>query len=357
MLSRRFDRLHGENPLAQQNHNQSTHAYDKHLLLKIGKSNSPPGHHKSGSRERNLPVQTLSIQTRSPSLLLRPVNDPSSTFDPVTKWMASPTSAISSSTRSSWREYSMDPRSPSSDMHSQSATIDPDLFLAPNTRSTRSTARSSQTHSPEDTRSRSERGSYDSAIYAGDADYVGDETSLGSLHIEERPRAAIVHHGIKRRALSPASELLHEHRIEAPSTRLQRASGAQSAAPRQPYRAASLSSTASSAQYDSYASSTLSSFAPSSATTVSSLNTPVAHEHSNQLTLSQASRSTQGSAVAILPLRPMSDSSTAAMSIQSPSSDARTPPARIGNYYICSCCPKKPKKFDTEEQLRYVDEK
>lgn len=352
MLSRHVNRLHGENPLAQQNHNQSTHAYDKHILLRIGKSNSPPGHHKSSSRERNIPVQKLSIQTESPNLLLRPFNDPSSTFDPITKWMASPTSAVSPTVRSSWREQSMDPRSPASDIYSQSASLDPDTFPTPSIRSTHSATRSNQTHSPEGARSRSERGSYDSAMHAGDAEYVSDETSLGGLHIEERPRLAVVHHGIKRRALSPPPELLHEHRIDPPTARLQRASGGQSVTSRQPYRAVSLSSTASSAQYNSYTSSTLSSFAPSSATTLSPFDTPVGREHNPQLTTLQALRPAHGSSVAVLPLRPTPDNSTAVMSIQSPSSEARTPPGRIGNFYICSCCPKKPKKFDTEEQLK-----
>lgn len=352
MLSQHIDRLHGENPLAQQNHNQSTHAYDKHILLRIGKSNSPPGHHKSISRERNIPVQKLSIQTGNTGLLLRPFSDPSSTFDPVTKWMASPTSAKSPTTRNSWREQSMDPRSPASDVHSQSASLDPDMFLAPSTRSTHSTARSTQTHSPEGTRSRSERGSYDSAMYAGDAEYVSDETSLSSLQIEERPRLAVVHHGVKRRALSPPPELLHERGTESPTSRLQRVFGGLDSTSHQPYRAVSLASTASSAQYTS---STLSSFAPSSATTLSSLNTPVSRDHNSQVTASQTPRSARGSGVAVLPLRPTPDNSTAAISMQSPSSEARTPPGRIGNYYICSCCPKKPKKFDTEEQLRYVE--
>lgn len=29
-------------------------------------------------------------------------------------------------------------------------------------------------------------------------------------------------------------------------------------------------------------------------------------------------------------------------------------PTRIGAYFICACCPKKPKRFDNEQQLRYV---
>jgi hypothetical protein len=41
------------------------------------------------------------------------------------------------------------------------------------------------------------------------------------------------------------------------------------------------------------------------------------------------------------------------MSIQGAVSEARLPPAtKVGKYYICDCCPKKPKKFDAEEVLR-----
>lgn len=353
MLSQRFDRLQGENPLARQNHHQSTHAYDKHILLKIGKSNSPPGHRKSSSPERNELVKKLSIQTRVPSLLLRPVHEPSSTSDPVAKWMTSPLSAISSTSRSISQDYSMDPRSPSSDIYSQRGTFDtdraPGIDLQPN----RALGRRGQKQSPERTTSRSERGSYDSAIYAADSDYVHDETSLSSLQIEERPR--IIHrHGIKRRALSPSPDLVHEHNDEVKPTHSQRFAGAQFVMPSQPYRAGSLSSTASGTQYSSFASSNLASFASSSMTSVSSDNTPVTYGYSHQQFSTQTPRSTHGSAVAILPLRRSPDISNTIMSTQSPLIDARIPPTRIGNHYICSCCPKKPKKFENEEQLRYV---
>lgn len=354
MLSQRLDRLQGENPLAQQNHYQSTHAYDKHLLLKIGKSHSPPGHSKCSSRERNKPVQKLSIQTRASNLIPRPIPESAPTFDPVTKWIASPLSGISSTPRRTSRDYSMDPRSPSSDMYSHAGTLDPDYFLGAGLPTAHTPTQHQQARSPGDNRSRSERGSYDSAIYATDAEYNYDEASLSSLHIEERPRTA-ARLGTKRRALSPSPELLHEQKNDTTPIRFQRVAGAQGAVPRQPYRAESLSSTASSTQYNSLASSNLSSFASSSMTSISSTSTPVTREHSQQHFASQVPRSGRASAIAIMPLRRLSDNSTMAMSIQSPPVDTRAPLTRIGNHYICSCCPKKPKKFDTEEQLRYVN--
>jgi hypothetical protein len=33
--------------------------------------------------------------------------------------------------------------------------------------------------------------------------------------------------------------------------------------------------------------------------------------------------------------------------------DSNLPPVnRVGNSFICDCCPKKPRKFDTELELR-----
>lgn len=355
MLSPKIDRLQGENPLAQQNHDQSTHAYDKHLLLKIGKSNSPPGHCKSHSRDKTPSSHKLSTQSRGPSLFLRPVNDQSSSLDPITKWMASPTSAVSPGSRNSWREYSMDSRSSSSDTPSQAVSVDPDLVSFSTTRSVYSTSQYPQRQSPEDTRSRSERGSYDSGIYTNDVDYASDETSLGSsVPIEERPRPSAIHHGVKRRALSPPSDMAQDSRVEAPTPRLQRASDVHGGAPRQPYRAGSLSSTASSVNYNSHASSNISSLAASSATSLSSINIPTSREPGHHLPLSQAPRSVHGTSIAILPFRQPTENPNTAMSAPSPMNEVRTPPARIGNHYICSCCPKKPKKFDSEEQLRSV---
>jgi len=320
MLIPIIGRLQGENPLVQQNHNQSTHAYDKHLLLKIGKSNSPSlSKAKSGDHPSK-----LSIQTKGPSLLARPAREASS-WD---KYMTSPTSAVSPASRVGWRECSMDPRSPASESTSYSTELEP----FPRHVSAR--PRVEPMYSPEDTRTRSERGSYDSAYSAG------DEHSF----IEECPRLA-THHGTKRRALSPPREAGHEQRQE-PLKRLQSRSDLQIAVANQPYKTGSLSSTASSNPYYSYASSNILSSA-SSMTSISSMDTSLSREPSRQLFASPTSaNSTSG--VAILPLRkaPEPLNKTAAQ----PDLGAR--PSRIGNHWICSCCPKKPRKFETEEQLR-----
>lgn len=322
MLTTAMSRLHGENPLAQQNHNQSTHAYDKHLLLKIGKSHSP-SHSKSRSGDH---PSKLSIETRGPKLQARPLHE-SSSWD---KYMTSPISAVSPASRLSWREYSMDPRSPASE--AASYDIDPELF--PRYMSTR--PRVGTTNSPEQNRTRSERGSCDSAYSAG------DEHSF----VDERPRPP-AYHGTKRRALSPPREAGSEQRNE-PLKRLQSRSDLQGATASQQYDAGSLSSTASSNLYHSNASSNMLSSA-SSMTSMSSMDTPLSRQPSRQLFASSTStNSTSG--VAILPLRRAPE--PANKTHVHP--DLRAGPSGIGNRWICSCCPKKPRKFESEEQLRYA---
>lgn len=312
-----MNRLHGENPLAQQNHSLSTHAYDKHLLLKIGKSHSP-SHSKSDSGDQ---TSKLSIQTRGPNLQTRPIQE-SSSWD---KYMTSPSSAVSSANRFSWREYNMDPRTPV--FESTSYGIDPELTTKPRTGST---------HSPENNKTRSERGSYDSAYSAS------DEHSF----IDDKPRPA-AYHGIKRRALSPPHQAGHEQGQE-PLKRLQSRPDLQATAANQPFKASSLSSSASSNNYHSYTSSNMLSSA-SSMTSISSMDTPLSREPSRQLFSSPTSaNSTSG--VAILPLRRAPELANK-IPIQA---DLRAEPSRIGNYWMCACCPKKPRKFDNEEQLRYA---
>lgn len=330
--------LQGKKPLAQQNHHQSTHAYDKHLLLKIGRSNSAPGHPKPHSRDN---MSRLSIQTKGPSLLARSAHDLSSSSDPFIKSTTSLISAVFPSSRLSWLEHSMDPRSPSSE--NTSYEIDPERFSASCGRNMSSRSQTGSTYSPEDARTRSERGSHDSAIFE-DVRSASDKHSFQG----ERPRPALQYLGTKRRALSPYSETTHEHRHESLPPRPQGRTDRQTGPPPQPYQTGLLSSTASSTHYNSYTSSNLFSTS-STVTSISSIETPASREPTRQLFTSPTSASSS-SAVAILPLRKSPKLNK--ISLQSAVNDLCTLTSRIGDHYVCSCCPKKPKKFETEEKLR-----
>ncbi|KAJ9651942.1 hypothetical protein H2198_008805 [Neophaeococcomyces mojaviensis] len=348
-------RLQGENPLARQNQNQSTHAYDKHLLLRIGKSNSPPGYARSSSKDDSILDQKLSIQTRDPNLLPRPAQESSSSLDPTTTWTTSPTSAISLTSKFSWHEHGMDPRSSFSEGTSQLFAVDPELLHSSIPRAKSSKPRSGSMQSSQDTRARSERDSYDSNMYTADAESLSDEASLRSLHMEDRPHRAVLH-GTKRRALSPPIESNRAQRqdnylpLRSPNIH-----GSQDSMPYQPYNARSLSSTASSTQHSSYASSNMISNPSSSMTSISSLSSiaRMVPESSQHLSLPTSLPTQKNLSILVTPVeKPTGSSQQDVASLSITTNKVRVAPSRIGNYYICSCCLKKPKRFETEDQLR-----
>lgn len=357
MLSLFIYRLQGENPLARQNQNQSTHAYDKHLLLRIGKSNSPPGYARSSSKDDSILDQKLSIQTRDPNLLPRPAQESSSSLDPTTTWTTSPTSAISLTSKFSWHEHGMDPRSSFSEGTSQLFAVDPELLHSSIPRAKSSKPRSGSMQSSQDTRARSERDSYDSNMYTADAESLSDEASLRSLHMEDRPHRAVLH-GTKRRALSPPIESNRAQRqdnylpLRSPNIH-----GSQDSMPYQPYNARSLSSTASSTQHSSYASSNMISNPSSSMTSISSLSSiaRMVPESSQHLSLPTSLPTQKNLSILVTPVeKPTGSSQQDVASLSITTNKVRVAPSRIGNYYICSCCLKKPKRFETEDQLRFV---
>ena len=350
-----IDRLPGENPLAQQNHYQSIYAYDKHLLQKIGKSSSSTDNARLSPNNHRSLAQKLSLQTRSPNLH-RPTQDPVAALDSATKWASSPpTSAISSTTRPSWQDFSMDLRSPRSESSQLPKHPEADFLLSPDTRSPPSRTHHASFHGLEHNRNRSERGSHDSGMNSLDAESVADDASLSSAQCFDKPRPA-KHYGAKKRALSPSYERVAERRMEPPQSQPSSAGGAQSTALRRPYKAGSLSSTASSTQLSSHASSYLLSSA-SSVTSLSSIDTAITSAMPQHSIFESPSQSLSLQPVAIQPLRQASDLANAAPTcLPSSMQELRPAPSRIGNHYICGCCPKKPRKFDTEELLRCVFE-
>lgn len=353
-------RLHGEKPLAQVNFNRSSQAYDQSLLSKIGKPSSPP-RQRSDSTDTMPTTNTLSLQTRDSSSSQRLTADYSASTDSA-RWMTSPLSGgTSPGLRPNWRDYNMDPRSPSGDSASNLLVLDPELFLQtrngmrPPTESARSTNDDSISLD-----SRSQRGSYDQAMFgAEESDFGNDD--VGAL--PHRVRRQESGQGLKRRALSPPTETAN------PSDFPNKVTGTSGRSPIVSYRPyasyGSVSSISSSARQSSHASSFAPSLAGSSMTSISSYDRPSPSDPSQaQQFITSAGPISSPTATSIgqfrkpyLPPEPTQDCSSIArkMSIKTAVSDTRNSPVtKIGNHYMCDCCPKKPRKFDTEHDLRQV---
>jgi hypothetical protein len=375
-------RLHGEVPLAQRNFDRSAHAYDQRLLSKIGKSNSPPRHHRSGSNESSTHGHKLSLQTRDPKIQLLSANElPSALFDPVSKWITSPVSAgVSPGSRPGWRDYNMGPRSPSIDSTANSLVLDPELFVQ--TRSAPVPSVGGGALGGEGTCSvvgRSCRPSYDpgsfteteSELVAGDDGSAFRRLNLSDPQEQQVGRRSSKQ-GMKRRAGSPpSSDVARDDKSPSRGTtsadlfhhKLYTTTSARSPVSKyhQP-KHGSVSSTASSVRHNSYASSLTLSVAGSSMTSISSFDRqspldPAAPALPAYVTSAQAISSP---ATSITPSRsqpahsPLDTKPTIRrLSTQSSPIDTKMPPAtRVGNYFICDCCPKKPKKFEKEDDLR-----
>lgn len=365
-----YSRLQGEVPLAQQNFNRSSQAYDQRVLSKIGKSNSPPRHLRSGSVESTSHPRKLSLQTNEPKTQLLSANElASASSDPVSRWITNPASAgASPGSRPGWRDYNMDHRSPSIDSTATSLVLDPELFIQP-----RSIGLPSSGGLADDVASfasRSHRGSYDQGIFTEtESDMAGDEGSafrhltLGDTQ-QVGPRST--KQGMKRRARSPPSDVARDDKSPSRGTlsadlfpKIHTTVSMRSPVSRYQPKHGSVSSTSSSVRQNSYASSIALSVAGSSMTSISSFERQSPLDPSQPAYITSA-HPVSSPATSIAPSR--AQPSQTLLDTQSPlgkipnhsaMSEPRLPPAtRIGNYLICECCPKKPKKFETEEALR-----
>ena len=214
---------------------------------------------------------------------------------------------------------------------------------------------------------RSHRDSYDNSVFAHD-DFAMEEGQLSNLNIQDRspgsPKA-----GSKRRASSPPreredrssvssasghSEIYHRRSMQqlpprgSPVSRFQQSSlsSASSFGPRHGSLGSSLGISSVPSSATSYGSGRISPGAVSpgvdadarSATSYcgnQSLN-PSPNMAHHQRTYSE---STQG---------------TRKQSADSVSHSRNGSVSQIQGAHLCECCPKKPKKFDTEDELRYV---
>ncbi|RMZ92303.1 hypothetical protein DV736_g482, partial [Chaetothyriales sp. CBS 134916] len=368
-------RLHGERPLAQQNFDRSSQAYDQQLLSKIGKPNSPPRHSRSDSADSTHLSRKLSLQTRDSTQSQRvTVADLAAVAsDPVSRWVASPGSgALSPCARPNWRDY-VDHRSPSNDSTPPSLLLDPELFVHARTSGkpsrTGSKPGNDDYYSPTGV---SQRGSYDTAISTDlDQDFPGEEGAASrKFHLN-----AHRHHsgrkpsrqGMKRRAPSPPAEVARDDKPRVyPTDPCQILTGAtlsRSPATQNqslPGYGSVSSSTASSFRLHSYPSSFAPSLTGSSLTSISSLEKQSPPDPA-QLPFITSTHLVASPVNSVMPSRrtptqqspPDPMAASRKMSIQSAVNDTTPPTApRTGAHFMCDCCPKKPRKFGTEEELR-----
>ncbi len=382
-------------PLAQQSFQRTSKAYDKHLLSKIGKRNSPPRYFSQASGDVIASGVSRPPQAKDGSNLHRlSVSDvPSASFDPVSRWVSSPASAgVSPGSKPGWRDY-MDYRSPSVDSSAPSSAVDSDYHAR-----LRDCGRGSigglrmGNDDASSLPSLSHRDSYDqqACLTEPETDPMEETGGFRKLNLGERtpPHNAYCQplakqHGLKRRALSPPSEVVRDDKAPTNSANqisdMHQRSAIGHAYPRSPNphfhpNHGSVSSTSSAGPRNgSYASSVGLSAAGSSMTSISSIDRPSPGGTSPPSDLDPTQDAGQVHQASLNPPTlhlhiaasrshlsqnpPESRSATVAraMSAQSAANEGRTTNApRIGGAYMCECCPKKPKKFESEEELRYV---
>ena len=394
--------LQGEKPLSEKSVERSSNAYDKHLLSKIGKPSSGPRQSFSLS---NL-VESDSNSTTLPSHTRQSISlSTLSIGDGPQRWNNGPPSAaISPGTRPGWSDY-LSHRTPGTD----SPGVSP-MDIDPATNHARQFGFSG-TRGIEETASlpsRSNRGSYDQANFIdSDTDFPMEDTTVsgqvrrrGSARDTAGPYAEgyspLSRQGMKRRASSPprasaleeanalhhiahpqstmsSGELEHQRRSSgfpfneniSPSSRYQPSHGSMSSVSSASLRTGSY---ASSTGLSAGASSMSSYDRPSPGGISPTSDMECGYDKGcivSPGTSQRSPNSTLPSASARLPppyYESSADSKGGTSSLRRvPSATqssggsggvSKTSAPRIGSLHICDCCPKKPKKFDTAEELR-----
>ncbi|KAI8934003.1 hypothetical protein NX059_008774 [Plenodomus lindquistii] len=353
-------RFTSERQLGQKALQNSSHAYDKQLLSKIGGPNTPtrataPPLSTSGQdpSDPHAPLHKLNGQ-------LKPLSVPDrrhpSIDSPGPKWP--PSGAISPG----YNGF----RSPN--------------FDAGSLESHRARFGSISTPGPLDDSSSQHRGSYDHSIFA-EPEFAMEENGLRELNINDRiPADADDYNlgpkgGLKRRASSPPAEAAREDRPttsghtdlyhrrsqqmlvnrNCTASRFQSVSGSVSSNGSLGPRTGSIGSSIG----FSTAASSMTSYGGDQRLSPNALS-PLGETDSGPVSPYAASRSLEPSPRGSLsrPPHQRGFSETEHPQIRKLSTDSmmhsrqNSIANRIPGAYICECCPKKPKKFDSEEELR-----
>lgn len=354
-------------------------AYDKSLLQKLdarrGSDNTTPprGYSKSlfsSSASDGSPTSRIALETRFPTPL-KPLSlpiitgRPSLVESPLARWAETPlSSAVSSS--NPYPRFSMQSQS---EYRSPNDTTESDRSPLPYTRRSGSGSGMDLCDDASSVTSRS-RDSYDQRVSPDqDVDFQMEETGIRRLQIEEYTRPEIYSPGAtvgqKRRASSPPGEdgpLLHSVGSAGDLFRRRESGSRTSPGPRFHSSSGSMSSTASGPRCNSYASTALS-IGASSITSMNSYGrlspgglSPVPTDGSDSpyVTSLSLNPSPRGSLSrtnhnrTLSETRPIMTSRKLSDSI-SQSKHSGTP--KMQGVFICECCPKKPKKYDSQEEL------
>ncbi|RAQ49926.1 C2H2 finger domain protein [Aspergillus flavus] len=368
--------LKGEQDFSRRSVKDSSDAYDQHLLSKIGKPLSPRQSLSLGTDNRG-PISTLPIPSRNLGSLPSPGGSDGSTLD--VRWsISSQSGGISPGTKVGWRDY-IGCRSPSVESSAPSSAVDYDN---PNYVRRRGGGATPQNEDSLSLPSRSNRGSYDQGIFSDiEGDFSTDESlppRLFNVREATPPYLDTSKSGMKRRASSPPREPISDDRHTLHVTTSngdlsqRRTSGhpftntlSVNSAYAQSHGSISAASTLSLRTSGSYSSAALS-VGGSSVTSASvyerspgglSPNSDLESFHdkfhlnptspggvSNQ----PATRGAPGTNT----LEPPNPNVARKMSLQTSLNVPNQAGSKMGGLFICDCCPKKPKKFDSPEELR-----
>ncbi|RMY99090.1 hypothetical protein D0862_07266 [Hortaea werneckii] len=341
-ISRRASnyRLQSERQLEQKTLEESSSSYDKHLLSRIG----GPGTPKRQSVSYSGPHELAQAENERRSSQLKPLSVPekrhssSNSTDSAagTRWP--PSGTVSPGYTGSWFEHGVtDPNRPLGLRHG-SLQFDDSI---------------------------SHRGSYDQSMFIHED--MMEDGQMGNLHIQDRSPSgsedANVKAGTKRRASSPPREGLREERFSVSGTLGHSDLYHRRSMQQLPNRGSPLSrfhpsqSSVSSAssygpRHGSLGSSLGIASVPSSATSYGS-----GRLSPNGLSPAMESGNTPYGSARVLAAnhqRTLSENAqiNRRLSTDSNAQSRRASASHMQGVYICECCPKKPKKFETEEELR-----
>ncbi|KAI6871035.1 hypothetical protein KC338_g2023 [Hortaea werneckii] len=342
VLSRRASnyRLQSERQLEQKTLEESSSSYDKHLLSRIG----GPGTPKRQSVSYSGPHELAQAESERRNTQLKPLSVPekrhssSNSIDSPAGARWPPSGGVSPGYTGLWTEHgAIDPNRPLGMRHG-SLQFDDSI---------------------------SHRGSYDQSMFIHED--MMEDGQMGNLHIQDRSPSgsedANVKAGTKRRASSPPREGLREERFSVSSTLGHSDLYHRRSMQQLPNRGSPLSrfhpsqSSVSSAssygpRHGSLGSSLGIASVPSSATSYGS-----GRLSPNGLSPAMECGNTAYASARVLAAnhqRTLSENAQVdrRLSADSNAQSRRASASHMQGVYICECCPKKPKKFETEEELR-----
>jgi hypothetical protein len=342
-------RLQSERQLEQRTLEQSSNSYDKQLLSRIGGPNTPK--RQSVSYSGSLPeiAQLSHAESERRNAQLKPLSMPERRH--------TANNSINSINSV---------ESPASARWPSSGAVSPGFGFwehGPAAESRPPATRHSSLHCDD---SASQRGSYDQSMFIHDD--IMEDSQMSNLNLHERSPSGSddsrLRAGSKRRACSPPHDALREDRSSVSS-----ASGQHDLYHRRSMQQLQTRGSPVSRFHPNHASvSSTSSFAPRQGSLGSSLGISSIPSSATSYGSGRLSPSGLSPALEQSLSMPYGGVPAQATDHQRNLPDSTQPPRRpstesidhtqqgsmshLHAIYICECCPKKPKKFDTEEELR-----